>query len=704
PFHLTPAFKLLNLFGENGGSLRGMNLEPAALRRDRILMAYSHILRRFYDVDTQFEHPLLVTTADPQTGLARHYQIDLDLRFVEIKKIGEPVPLSAGEIRRLLAHPTALAAWYELIPPSCFEFHGFAIFTAREVTGQHLLSSLKHDLLAKHALREPAQRQAVQEKLRALLRRPGVQLGLAAIPGTPEMLLEHGRSLGGSFILSDVCRQQCDTFAGSLYEHALQRNEIVIVENLEAAPAATGVERALLQQGIRNIFVAPLQDEGKLVGLLELGSALPGDLHAMNVLKLHELLPFFAAAVKRSLEELNERVEAVIQEHCTALHPVVAWRFHAAALACLRAREAGLPADMAPVVFREVYPLFGLSDVRNSTTQRQKAIRADLTGQLQLARQAIRAALGERRLPFLAQLENRLNQHLETMSRVLNPGGERDTLEFLRHEVEPCFEPLQEFSATVREHIAAYRAALDPALGCVYRQRRDFEDSLTRLNQIIGSLLVAQQEKAQAIFPHYFEKYQSDGIAHVIYLGAALVEQGGFNPLYLKNIRLWQLLLMCGAARLAEAEKPKLKVPLEMTHLILVQNTPLTIRFRHDEKRFDLEGACLVPEAFMKQRIDKALIKGTHERLTQPGRLAIVYRQPAEAAEYREYLDYLRTLGEVTGPVEELELEELDGLPDLRALRVQVQSAAAPSPAQEPTRAAAEGTAEAATEEVETEA
>ncbi len=681
PFHLTPGLKLLNLFSEDGGFNSGLNIEPAPLMLGRILNAYSHILRRFYDVETQFEHPLVFTTSDPKTGLVRYYQINLDLRFVEIKKVGEPAPLSAEEIRKLLAHPTALEAWYELIPPACFEFHGFAVFTASDVTDQQLLSSLKNDLLEKNALVEPARLQRVQEKLRALLRRPGVRLGLAGIPGAPGMLREHGRKIGESFILHDACRQQSATFAGSLYDHALQHDEIVIVEDLEAYPAATGVERALRQQGIRNIFVAPLQDEDKLVGLLELGSAHPGDINAMNAFKLHDLFPLFAVAVKRSLDELNDRVEAVIKENCTAIHPAVAWRFRAAALTYLQNRQAGLPQEMEPIVFNEVYPLYGLSDVRGSTRRRQETIRADLTEQLQLARRAIGAARAERQLPFLAQLENRLDQQLERIARGMNSGEELGMLEFLRHEIEPCFEPLQEFSATVGERIAAYRAALDPGLGFVYRQRRDFEDSITRLNESICGFIEAQQEKAQAIFPHYFEKHKSDGVDHGLYVGASLVEKGGFDPLYLKNIRLWQLLLMCGVARLAEAEKPKLSVPLEMAHLILVQNAPLAIRFRYDEKKFDVDGACNVRYAIMKKRIAKALIRGTRERLTQPGRLAIIYTQPREAAEYREYLDYLHTIGEVTGAVEEFDLEELEGLHGLRALRVQVRLAPAPSPA-----------------------
>ena len=75
----------------------------------------------------------------------------------------------------------------------------------------------------------------------------------------------------------------------------------------------------------------------------------------------------------------------------------------------------------------------------------------------------------------------------------------------------------------------------------------------------------------------------------------------------------------------------------------------------------------------MKKRIDKAVIRGTGERLTQPGMIAIVYSQNREAAEYREYLDFLRASGYIKGEVEDVELEDLQGVYGLRALRVAVQ-------------------------------
>jgi hypothetical protein len=74
----------------------------------------------------------------------------------------------------------------------------------------------------------------------------------------------------------------------------------------------------------------------------------------------------------------------------------------------------------------------------------------------------------------------------------------------------------------------------------------------------------------------------------------------------------------------------------------------------------------------VKKRIDKAVVQGTTERVTQPGQIAIVYSQPGEALEYWAYIEYLQSLGYLTGNVENLELGELQGMQGLRALRVKV--------------------------------
>ncbi len=448
---------------------------------------------------------------------------------------------------------------------------------------------------------------------------------------------------------------------------------MLIIEDLATYPQRTGIEDDILRRGVRNIVVAPLYYQDDLIGVLELSSPHAGDLHALNVMKLRDVLPLFSMAIRRSMDELNTRLQAVIKEQCTAIHPAVEWRFRQAAMRWIEQKVAGTATEMEPIVFDDVYPLYGVSDIRGSSRMRNAAIQADLYEHLNLARDVLQIGYGCKPLPIL----DALAYHVGSLIRQIEADGvgssdEVTVIDFLRREVEPLFSHLRHLCPEVAQKIEAYDAALDPRLGTIYRRRRDFEESVTRLNDTLSMVLEAAQEKAQAMFPHYFEKHKSDGIEYGIYIGASLVEDGRFDPLYLHNLRLWQLMLTCDLVRQSRAIQGQLKVPLEVAHLILVQNTPLSVRFRFDEKRFDIDGAYNMRYEIVKKRIDKALIKGTSERLTQPGKIAIVYSQPKEAQEYREYIDYLQAAGYLTPGLEAVELEDLEGAQGLKALRVTV--------------------------------
>jgi hypothetical protein len=552
---------------------------------------------------------------------------------------------------------------------------GFTVLRAVEVTDQEVLSSLKRDLIDKESIISTARFQGLQAKLRTLFRRPKLRLGLAAVDGDQVLMLNSGARVENACIFADSKHHTVAEFAGSIFDRAAKAGNPLLVEDLAADPARTPVEDEILRSGVRNIVVAPLHYQDELIGMLDLGSPDPGDLSALDLPKLEEVLPLFSMAVNRSLEELEARIQAFIKEKCTAIHPSVEWRFRRAVLEGIERQRMGAATalEMEPIVFEDVYPLYGLSDFRGSSTQRALAVQADLLAQLGLARDVMRTAHQARPLPALDELAYRTEKYLAEVEASVRSGDEMAVIAFLRKDVEPLFDHLQAFGADVLAAVEAYRTALEPRLGTVYHRRKAFEESITLLNEAISSYLDLEEQAAQAMFPHYFEKQKTDGVDYSIYVGSSLIEDGRFDPLYLKNLRLWQLMVACGIAIRADRLKGRLAVPLETTNLILVQHLPLAIRFRPDEKRFDVDGAYNIRYEIIKKRIDKAVVRGTNERLTQPGKIAIVYTQLKEAAEYRGYIEYLRHRRYLGPEVEDLELEELQGVQGLRALRVAVE-------------------------------
>jgi hypothetical protein len=667
----TPPFR--QLFLDEHGALRGrLNVDGESWAMGRLLRAYSLVLEKYYDIALRLDYPLIVTTRDPDCALERHFRFDLDTTFLEVDTVGRAPVLSATGRRRLLDNLTDLQTLMELIPPDRFIFRGFGVVKATDTTDQEVLSALKRDLIEKESIASSARFERLQLQLRTFFRRPDLRLTLAAFQGERVLVIKSGDRLEHSCIFADSTHLRRRDFAGSIFERVVAQGSPLLIEDLEVYAQRGPIEDLLLRAGMRNIVLAPLHYQDSVIGLLEMTSPHPGDLDPLTTLKLREVLPLFSMAMRRSLEELEARVQAVIKEKCTAIHPSVEWRFRQAVLDTIERRSDGAVPEIEPIVFRDVYPLYGASDIRGSSTQRNVTIQADLTTHLELARAVVERAREEKRLPILHELGYRIDKRMAHIQTDLHSGDEVTILAFLRQHVEPLFAHIASFGPAVRERVEAYRAALDPRVGTVYRKRKDYEESVTAINEAVSTYLDAEQEMAQAMFPHYFEKQRTDGVDYSIYVGGSLVAGQPYDELYLHNLRLWQLLVACGIARQSEVLRQRLPLPLETTHLILAHHAPLSIRFRFDEKRFDVDGAYNVRYEVIKKRIDKAVIRGSGERVTQPGHIAIVYAQSVEAQEYRSYLDYLTGIGHVRGPVEELELDELQGVHGLRALRVAV--------------------------------
>jgi hypothetical protein len=676
PFHFQAVYATPSMRRDlmlDDGRLRGhFNAGAPLVDALRRAHAYALVLQRLYGLGVQLDYPAILTVADSDTGLDRHFRLLFDGQFVEVEAVGPLPPLPADVRERLRADLLDGVYLEKVLPPDRFVLRGVSFLKAIEVTDQEVLSALKRDLIDRESIVSQARFAGLQDRLRTLFRRPELRLSLAALDGERVLILNSGARIEHACIFADSVHHRMKEFAGTVYDRAVQSGRPLLVDDLAELEGRTCIEDQMVAGGMRTLVVAPLHYQGRVIGTLDLDSPRPGDLDASHLPKLHEVLPLFAMAVQRSMEELNARIQTQIKERFTAIHPVVEWRFRKAVLDGLERAGDPAAAELEPIVFESVHPLYALSDIRGSSTQRARAIQADLLTHLELARGVVEAAYQARRLPALDQLRYRVEQHAEQIREHLAAGDEVGIVTFLHAEIETLLDRLASFGEPVAARVAAYRDALDPRLGTVYRQRKIFEESMTRLTEAISAYLELEEQAAQAIFPHYFEKQKTDGVDHQVYVGASLVEDGGFDPLYLKSLRLWQLMVVCGIAARTERLAGELPLPLQATHLVLVQHAPLSIRFRFDEKRFDVDGAYDIRYEIVKKRIDKAVIKGTTERVTQPGRIAIVYGQPAEALEYRGYLEYLRHLGYIAGGVEELELEELQGVHGLRALRVTV--------------------------------
>ena len=676
PFQLSPVFMspmFQRLYLNEDGSLRGrFPLETDKIARARQIRSSLLILKRCYGIDKDLDYPLVRIVEDPETGLDRHFQFWPNLRFVDVHTVGSPPKLTDRDLATVMQRLEEPEVLREFLPPENFEFHGFTLIQAVDVTLYEVISGLERDLIDKSSIASQEGFLRLQDRLRTLLRRPDVMVGLAAIKNDEVLLLNNGCELTHSCIFADSRHRPVSEFKGTIFDRAMQHNGISTIRDVTEDSECTGMDKDILEFGIRSMMIAPLRYQGELIGALNLGSPNPDDFGPGEELVLSQILPLFSMALKRSLDELEQNVEAVIKQKCTAVHPSVEWRFRGAALRHLERSGNGESSELEPIVFRDVFPLYGASDVRGSSEARNRAIQSDLVEHLDLALQIVRSATEAKPLPILSEVSHRTERHLDSIRSGLSSGDQTSILKFLRNELEPLFPLLQGFGTGVTDCIEVYGRAMDATVGMVYRERRDFERSISSFNQRISTYLDHEEAEAQSVFPHYFNKHQTDGVDYIIYVGASMVDDGAFDALYVRNLRLWQLMVACGIAWHAEDIRKSLKFPLDATHLILVSHSPVSIRFRFDEKRFDVDGAYDVGHEIIRSRIDKATVKGRNERLTQPGKIAIVYSRPNEYQEMTHHIDFLQGRGYLDDDLESLELDDLPGVQGLRALRVGV--------------------------------
>ena len=428
--------------------------------------------------------------------------------------------------------------------------------------------------------------------------------------------------------------------------------------------------KSLYRDGVRSYVYYPMQNSDGILGILELSSTIPNHFTQQVMARLEPAIPLISLAMLKSRDCFNYRIEKIVKEKFTSLHSSVEWKFSEVAWAYLQNRE--LTAAGGKIIFENVYPLYGAVDIRNSSIERNLAIQKDLIVHLNTIDDTLDKLQQEMPLTLLEGLRFKNKNFLTLIENILIPEDELHITEFILTEVQPVFIHLQKNNSQINTIAAKYFALEKNRDGILYHYQDEYEQTLAAINQAVNLYLEEQEKLLQKSYPHYFEKYRTDGIEYNIYIGQSMAPQQPFDLLYLKNIRLWQIQSMAEIAKLTHALIPLCKVPLQTTQLILIHNQPISISFRKDERRFDVEGSYNIRYEVMKKRIDKALIKVIGERLTQPGKIALVYSNQKDAQEYEEYIHFLQSKNLLRPGIENLDLEDMQGLKGMKALRVDI--------------------------------
>ncbi|NQZ75015.1 MAG: GAF domain-containing protein [Ekhidna sp.] len=605
-------------------------------------------------------------------GFKRVYKMLINAELAEFIPTEKAVHITQEDFEELLDNFDDLELWKKKFPPNSWIMRGVNIVNLVDVTADQSIGKITSSLLVK----AENSFSNIQQSVKRMLNNADLDVGVVSLENNHLIPVDHKDV--NSLLLKKGESLSCEKdFCDYVNEELFKKKVPLVVTHAENFHSTSGtpLSQKLIDSNYNSYIIAPLVHENELLGFMELGSKKAYDLNVGSLKVLDQILPILSMAKKRFQTEAQNLIEAVIQQECTTIHQSVKWRFEEEAQRFIDKQFEGKEAEFKDVVFDNLYPLYGQLDIKGSSERRNNAVSKDLVKQLLAVTKVVEAANKRKNLPVYEELLHRLDLFTKELQQNLAAGSEHRILSFLNEDVYPVFEHLKVESRDLKKEIEGYEELLDSDLNTVYEERKKYDTSVNLINQRLASYIDKKQIEAQNMFPHYFERYKTDGVEFNMYIGQSITKDKKFDELFLRNLRIWQLLVMCEMENEFHSLKKELTAPVEIASLILVYSTLLSVHFRMDEKKFDVEGAYNARYEIIKKRVDKAHIKGTKERITQPGHIVIVYSQEQDANEYRTYLRFLAAKGYLKHKIEDVALEDLQGVHGLRALRVAVDYA-----------------------------
>jgi hypothetical protein len=642
---------------------------------DFYIMSCSIILGTLYDKKVNLRRPFHYDIPDKK-GIMRNYRVMYNGDFIELSKTDRSIDLTESDMIELLENYDNIALWKEKFPPGSYNFNGFVLGNMYDATVDVAISDLKATLL-KQETSDNYDITDFESILQAIFDIKEIEIGFTVFNKVDDAFepVPFKKNMKSFILNGATAKKSDDAICDRSYESLFQKNEFYSVTDVAKYHKLypdNNLYKSLYQQKIGSAILAAIRSEGQVLGIMELVSTNPQALNSVNANKLNDILPYVTDSVKNSRQREENQIELLIQQECTSIHPSVHWKFRQESRRALHKQHLGIDAVFNEIVFDRVYPLFGQIDIKGSSDARNVGVQKDLEEQLISIKGILELATTIESLPIYEQYSFRIDSFLEDIKENLQVDSEQVIRNFIKDLIKPLLSHFEKLSPKLSKKIALYKDTLDPNLKLVYKHRKKYDESIMLINRCMADLLDKKQVEAQAMYPHFFERFKTDGVEHNMYIGESITKEASFNKIYLYNLRLWQLQVMCDMENAYQQIKQEHSLTLDVASMILVFNSALSVRFRMDEKRFDVDGTYNARYEVVKKRVDKAYIKGTDQRLTEKGKLVIVYSQKSDEKEYMRYLNFMQSKHYIGSNIQVVELQDLQGVTGLKALRADI--------------------------------
>lgn len=628
------------------------------------------ILQSYFKRDIKSNLPFYYDIPNRQ-GVMKHYKISVNADFTEVYPTEDARIPSEEVIDMLLENLDDFKLWKKYFPSKSWILKGFSIVSLVDCTSEVALSDLKSSMIQIDPENIKPDENLV-EIFKSYFDVAQLSFGLMLFNKKDQRLekLPIYENVFTNHILDFwINTFDAETRKKTFTNLNYNSRPIVVsnIENLDHPIKSLPSFSILRDNHINSFMVIPIMKDGELMAMMEFTSPIANSFNGLKLKKMEFFTDMILFSLNRFSFEKNYQIEAIIQREYTTIHDSVVWKFRNEAEKYFNASLSKKIYTLKQISFKNLTPLFGFSDIRSSSEKRYYLMLEDLNRQIGCLHDIflIINSESEKYLLALEIFEYELNNEIKADT-------EQRFQRLLRDEIHPFLQGQLEIksSGEIKSKIKDYFAQVFIQNDLFYTQRKSLDDSITLVNRKLADVLDQAQLEAQQIFPHYYERFKSDGIEHNLYTGQNIAPDLHYSFKIVHKLRYWQLNTICNMEREFRNFKKDLPVDLDIASLIFVYNEKIDIRFRMDEKRFDVDGAYNSYYEVIKKRLDKAHVKDSADRITCPGKITVVYFGMENQREYLDYIGRLQKKGILQNDIEFLKVEDLQGITGLLALRV----------------------------------
>ncbi|WP_447642728.1 MULTISPECIES: hypothetical protein [Chitinophagaceae] len=634
------------------------------------ILIYAVLIKRLYNIQI-FNTSAMVFKISKE-HIEQYYQVEFNDQFIQVEFEGALPEINSTIVEMENLSKESTLAWLEQhLPLHKITFTGFSLLAIEEVTEKVQKEHLRTLLLAsdlgiesQNEILKTLRQLSGCESLDILLL-PMLQLNHQLVTNVWQNIQPKIQELLVKYHIEP------QAFDDAVAQYA-NNPRLIVRGNMQQQKAQNTDVSVLSGSGIMDgLIIYPVFSKEKLVGIILIASKMQETISDMLLQHIGKFLPLLQNLFETINSNYLNALGKIIRTKFTSIQPSVEWKFNEVALQYLSDKFRERHPVLSPIRFDDIYPMYGAIDFRNSTLERNLAQANDWIVQLQYLENTISDLQKIVSIDLLNEWKFRAHHWIEILEKDKGVSNETGISLFLEKESLDMLQQLATTDARVGPIIQPYLEQAKPH-GLFHKNSEALEKTFKSLNASIASILDQMNDKLQETYPCYFERYRTDGMEFNIYIGQSITPTKPFNKIYLRNVQLWQLTTMALIARITGSRQKEFPVEIQTTQLIFVHNHTISVSFRMDERRFDVEGSYNIRYEIIKKRIDKAFVKKTGERLTQPGKIAIVYAQKEDIEDYLIHINYLQKMDILAPNIEMLELEDMQGVFGLKALRIGV--------------------------------